>query len=280
MSKGIIVLAQNSEKTNYVDQACALALSIKHTNPNIPVSIITDDNIEEYAVELFDNIIPIPWGDLANKSNWKVENRWKIYHCSPYNETIVLDTDMIVLQDIDHWWSFLKNYEVFFTTNVMTYRNTLLTSDFYRKTFNANNLPNFYSGFHYFKKSEFAHQFYSYLELVMNNWKQFYDIFLPIERPQHVSVDVCAAIVSLLLDCTDKISNPLATIPYFIHMKPHAQDWVTPTMYWQDNVNAYVSNNCTIKIGNHLQSGILHYTEKNFLENTNIIKKYRGLLNV
>ena len=95
MSKGIIVLAQNSEKTNYVDQACALALSIKHTNPNIPVSIITDDIIEEYAVELFDKIIPIPWGDLANKSNWKVENRWKIYHCSPYDETIVLDTDIV-----------------------------------------------------------------------------------------------------------------------------------------------------------------------------------------
>ena len=280
MSNGILVLAQNSEKVNYVDQACALALSIKKSNPTTPISIITDDIIEEYAVNLFDKIIPIPWGDLANKSNWKIENRWKIYHCSPYNETIVLDTDMIVLQDISHWWKFLKNYDVFFTTNVMTYRDTLLTSNFYRKTFESNNLPNFYSGFHYFKKSDFAHQFYTYLELVMNEWKKFYDIFLLTNCPQNVSVDVCAAIVAVLLDCVDNVSNRLAKIPYFIHMKPQAQDWTTPSMYWQDSVNAYVSNDGSIKIGNHLQSGILHYTEKNFLENTNIIKKYRELLNV
>ena len=280
MSNGILVLAQNSEKVNYVDQACALALSIKKSNPTTPISIITDDIIEEYAVNLFDKIIPIPWGDLANKSNWKIENRWKIYHCSPYNETIVLDTDMIVLEDISYWWNSLKKFDVYFTTNVKTYRNTKITSEFYRKTFTANNLPNFYSGLHYFKKNNFAHQFYTYLEIVMCNWKQFYNIFLPLEQPQHVSVDVCAAIVAVLLDCVDNISDPRAIVPYFTHMKAHAQDWESPTSQWQDKVSAYVSLDGTIKIGNHLQSGILHYTEKNFLENTNIIKKYRELLNV
>ena len=49
----------------------------------------------------FDQIIPIPFGDAADDSEWKVENRWKIYHASPYDETIVMDTDMLVLQNID-----------------------------------------------------------------------------------------------------------------------------------------------------------------------------------
>ena len=280
MNRGIVVLAQNTEKTNYVNQAYALALSIKKTNPTTCISIITDDIVEDYVAKLFDNIIPIPWGDLANKSNWKIENRWKIYHCSPYDETIVLDTDMIILEDISHWWNSLKKFDVYFTTNVKTYRSTNITSDFYRKTFSANNLPNFYSGLHYFKKNDFAHQFYTHLELVMRNWKEFYDIFLPLEQPQHVSVDVCAAIVAVLLDCVSKISDPNATIPYFTHMKSHAQDWETPTSQWQDKVSAYVSLDGSIKIGNHIQSGILHYTEKNFLEKTSIIEKYRELLNV
>ena len=40
---------------------------------------------------VFDNIIPIPWGNLAKNSDWKIENRWKLYHLSPYEHTIVMD---------------------------------------------------------------------------------------------------------------------------------------------------------------------------------------------
>ena len=155
MSKGILVLAQNNENTNYVEQACLLAMSLSSNDSSL-ISIVTDDDVPKEYQHLFDNIIPIPFGDSATDSSWKIENRWKLYHASPYDETIVMDTDMIILQNIDTWWKFLSNYEVFFTNSVLTYRNTIADTSYYRKTFIENDLPNVFAGFHYFKQCNFA----------------------------------------------------------------------------------------------------------------------------
>ena len=99
MSNGIVVLAQNLPDVNYVNQAELLAMSLKDTNPKTKISIVTNNEVE--FKQLFDKIIPIPWNDDAEFSKWKIENRWKVYHASPYDETIVMDTDMLVLQNID-----------------------------------------------------------------------------------------------------------------------------------------------------------------------------------
>jgi len=105
MSKGFCLLAQNNSTTDYVKQAYALALSIHKFNKDQKVSIITDDPIPEEYRSVFDQIIPIPFIDDADHSDWKIENRWKVYHATPYDETIVMDVDMLVLSDISHWWT-------------------------------------------------------------------------------------------------------------------------------------------------------------------------------
>ena len=279
MSKGIVVLAQNNDAVDYVQQACLLAMSIKVTNPTDKISVITNDAVPDCYVELFDQIIPIPFSDDAENSDWKIENRWKIYHASPYEKTLVLDTDMLVLQDISAWWEFLDRYEIYFTTNVYTYRQDLVHSDFYRKTFTANNLPNLYTGLHYFKKSNTAKEFYSWVELITQNWELFYGKFAKEHYPGRPSMDVTAAIAAMILDCEREITNSKTKIPTFTHMKPQIQNWKTTKTNWQDCVDTYVSSECDIVIGNHLQTGIFHYTENNFVTET-IINRYRTLLNV
>ena len=279
MSQGIVVLAQNSKETNYVEQACLLAMSLGATNPNTKISVITDDIVPDDYKKLFDQIIPIPYGDAAQNSDWKIENRWKIYHATPYEKTMVLDTDMLVLQDLTSWWNFLDHYEVFFTTNVYDYRKNLITSDYYRKTFTANELPNLYSGLHYFKKCDFALEFYKWLEIITNNWELFYGKFAKENYPGRCSIDVSAAIAAKILDCTEQITNKNASFPSFTHMKPQIQGWKDPKAKWQNCVGTYISRNCDIKLGNFLQSGILHYTEDDFVNET-IINRYRNLLHV
>ena len=279
MDKGIVVLAQNNETDNYVDQACLLAMSLCTHNPDTKISIVTNDEVPNK--NLFDQIIPIPYGDHAETSEWKVENRWKLYHASPYNETIVMDTDMLVLQNIDVWWDFLSNYDIFFTNKVLNYRGTPSDTEFYRRTFIDSNLPNLFSGLHYFKKCEFAQDFYSWLELVVNNWETFYEQqLMPQSRPKQVSIDVCASIVAKILDCEDEITNRISSLPTFVHMKAHCQDWKDVESSWLDKVGFYISKDCNIKIGNFIQTGILHYTENSFLEKTPVVERYRSLLNV
>ena len=280
MSKGIVVLAQNNETDNYVEQSALLAMSLRYHN-DVPISLITNDQVPEEYVSLFDKIIPIPFGDSAEDSEWKVENRWKIYHASPYDETIVMDTDMLVLQNIDVWWNFLSNYEVFYTSNVLTYKGETANTSYYRKTFIDNELPNLFCGLHYFKKSDFAQQFYTWLELVVNNWETFYEQqLLASSRPTHVSMDVCTAIVTKILDCESVITNKVAKFPSFTHMKPYCQGWNTVQTSWQDQIGVYISKDGSTKLGNYAQTGILHYTEKDFVEKSPALERYRRLANV
>ena len=82
LDRGIVVVAQNNSDYNYVEQAVALALSAKK-HSNIPVSIMTDNEVPAGYRQYFDKVLPIEWGDMAIESDWKVENRWKVYHQSP-----------------------------------------------------------------------------------------------------------------------------------------------------------------------------------------------------
>lgn len=280
MTKGIVVLAQNNANDDYVEQACVLAMSLQaHNNTNI--SIVTNDTVPLEYQNLFDQIIPIPFTDNAVNSDWKIENRWKLYHASPYEETIVMDTDMLVLQNIDTWWDFLNNYELFFTSNVLNYRGERADTSYYRRAFADNNLPNLFSGLHYFKKCEFAQEFYAWLELVVNNWQAFYEQHLTAAtRPAHMSIDVCAAIVTRILDCEDTITNKIAKFPSFTHMKAYCQGWNEVQSSWQDQVGVYMNKGTSVKIGNYAQTGILHYTEKDFLEVSPVIERYKEFLDV
>ena len=280
MSKGIVVLAQNNTNDDYVLQACLLAMSLQTYN-DTKISLITNDIVPNNYISLFDQIIPIPFNDSADTSEWKIENRWKIYHASPYDETIVMDTDMLVLQNIDIWWKFLSNYEMFFVNSVLNYRGEIADTRYYRQTFIKNNLPNLFAGFHYFKKCVFSQEFYAWLELIVNNWEAFYEQHLEVSsRPKHMSIDVCSAIVTRILDCEDKITNNHVKFPSFTHMKTRCQDWAEIPSSWQDQMGIYVSKDGSIKIGNYVQTGILHYTEKDFLEKSPAFERYRSLANV
>lgn len=273
MTKGIIVLAQNTDSIDYVRQAYALALSLK-LSQTVPVniSIITNDSVPQEYRSMFDNIIEIPWGDSSPDSRFKVENRWKIYHASPYDRTLVLDTDMLVLDDLSSVWSTFENYKVYYTSKVQTYRNEPVTSDFYRMAFTANDLPNLYSALHYFEKSEFAKEFYSWLELITNNWELFYGKYVSEHYPSRASMDVTAAVTAKILDVENSITNSKHDPVLFTHMKSHVQNWKQPPDSWLTAVAAYFNDSCQLKIGNFQQTGIFHYTEKEFLTDSMIRK--------
>ena len=154
MSKGYLILAVGDE---YIKQACLCAMSIKKTQTISSVSIVTDTKIPKEYKSLFDNIIDVPW---VEEQRYAIEHRWKLYHVSPYEETVVIDSDMLFLSDVSHYWQLLQNYDLYFTQNVKTYRGEIVTNNYYREAFTINDLPNVYFGYHYFKKSNLALEFY------------------------------------------------------------------------------------------------------------------------
>lgn len=277
MTVNVTFLAQNSD-INYVNQAYACAMSIKHTTPDSKICIITNDVIDERFKQVFDYVIPIPWGDMADGVSWKIQNRWKIYHVVPFEETIVLDTDMLVLENLNPLWESLRKYNVFYTTEVTDYRNYTITNDYYRKTFTKNSLKNIYSGLHYFKKNEWSKEFYETLEIVVKNWKTFYSKFAKgIDSQKFLSMDLCVAITIKILE-SEKVVTDLTKTPRFVHMKSKVQGWNSNTPEnWMLNINSYLTEKLELYVGNYKQRGIFHYTVDEFLTH-DIIKTYEKKL--
>ena len=262
MSKGHVFLAQNSD-VDYVTQAYALALSIKHNNAiNNQTCLITNNTVPHEYRHAFDHVVEIPWKDDAKDSKWKIENRWKIINASPFKETLVYDTDMLLLSSNDHWWNLLKNTDVSLTASVVDYKGRVINNDFYRKTFTANSLPNVYVGVHYFKKNKRSFEFYKWLEIITKNYEEFYNKFLPNHKQRFCSMDVNAALAVKFMQAEGEFLNSPIT---FTHMKPAIQGWATAPSSWKNVVGSYFNKDKTLIVGNFLQLGVFHYTEDMFL---------------
>jgi hypothetical protein len=274
VSRGFLVLAQNTEDVDYVRQAYALALSIRNSQTTTNISLVTDDPVPEEYQPVFDNIIPIPFGNTETTTPYRAENRWKLYHATPYEETIVLDTDMLLLEDISAWWTYCSNYDIKYTNKIRNYKMEVVEDRVHRKAFVANHLTSPYSALHYFKKSQTAYEFYRVLEFVCNNWEWCWNKFAPEQYQNWLSMDLAAAIAIEITGMHEQvldINSPLE----FVHMKTHLQNWKINSSSWQDFVLTNFGN--TLSVSNIPQHKVFHYVEKDFLSDE-IIDKLKGTL--
>lgn len=262
--KGYVILAQNNDVTNYVQQAYLLAMSIKRTQKIKNVSLVTNDTVPDEYILAFDKIIPIPFDDHAVNSTWKVENRWKVYHASPYFETIVFDADMIVLDSLESCWKFAKDRELCFTSRVTNYKGQVINDLTYRKMFIDNDLPNLYSGMFYFKKTELVETFFKLLEYITYNWERFFFEVAPKNSQNFFSIDVAASIATKILGIDDIVVHPNSPFT-FIHMKPALQGWMPVPESCYTRVPAMFNSKNEMFIGNYKQRGVFHYVDDQFL---------------
>lgn len=275
--RGYLTFAQNS-KDDYLRMAYALALSLKLTQSevsNLSVAVTPGQKIPAKYREVFDHVIEIPNRDLAAKSSWKLENEWKAFHITPYQQTVKLGADMLFFSDVSEWWQTFKGLDFLPTIQVQTHRGELTNSLHYRKTFKESGLPNLYSDFVFFKQSKMALEFYLMVEAIFRNWKQFFMEFLDgWNRPTYVSTDVVYALAAKILDL--KLSN--ISTPTFTHMKPEIIG-MNSQSFWTEFLRVDFTKDCECKIGNYRQTLPLHYHEKWFLTDS-MIEKYERKLGV
>jgi len=273
MSKGYICIAQNNDTVDYLQQAYALALNLKLTQSSVSnLSVCVDSHtkslIKPKHKDVFDNIIDIPWEDDAQKQSWKINNKWKYFYMTPYDETVILDTDMIFPTDVSYWWDELAAHDVWATTNVRTYRGDIVTSDYYRKYFVKNNLPNVYTAFFYFKKSDLAAELFAMIEMIFQHWQRFFYKYMPAGKPDWLSGDVAYALAMQLLGIEHEcIKTNVNSFPTFVHMKSHVQDLPSSQIdeKWTNTLPTYYDTYSNFKIGNFQQLYPFHYVEKDWM---------------
>lgn len=273
-NKGYICVVQNNKTTNYLQLAYALALSIKKTQKEVnKLSIITDiKDIPIYMQKIFDNIIFIK-NDRAKNKNWKLDNIIDLYDYTPYNETIMLDSDMLFLSNIDHWWKFLSLKDIWFTTKIKNYQNNYcLENTIYRQEFIKNKIPSVYNAFFYFKKSSNAEELFNMVKIIHKNWDFFCNKYLFKLKPKVFSTDVAFSLAIKLLGFTEIATFPNVSFPYFTHMKTQNQGWDLTQIKYNEDWTKIVdvsydefNNSLGIKISTVRQLGILHYHVKTFL---------------
>lgn len=270
-NRGYFAIAQG---TAYQRFAYALALSLKLSQSRVDkLSIgVTPEEINMVPAkyrEVFDEVVEIPWKDHAADSEWKLENEWKTIYMTPYDETVKLDADMLFLSDVSNWWDYLTESDGVFATRPRTYRGEIITSDYYRKVFTENDLPNIYTACFYFKKNELNFELFKLAEFIFNNWQRcFYEFLQPEHRPRVVSTDVVFAIAAKIMDYQSY--NKLATVdvPTFVHMKSRLQHWPEDQFMsedWTQMINSYFSRDCQLRIGSYIQHLPFHYHVKNFV---------------
>lgn len=274
MNFGYLLVVSSSDSADYLQMAYALALSIKNTQKEgyDKVALVTDDpekvkNLNSAWV--FDHVI-----------EWDKETFWDgrswMDKLTPFEYTVCLDADMLFMRDYSHWIDyFVKNSELYVANTAYTYRGELVTSDEYRKTFTKNELPNMYSFYTFFKKdSELANEFFTLGRYIIKNPTEFSNIFLTAHKPKIVGTDEAFALVSKILDITDKISYPLE-FPKVVHLKPLVQNWPWPAALVSDHQGLYLNGSGQLKIGNYQQHSIVHYVEKDFinLERINLLEE-------
>lgn len=269
MNFGYLIVISKNKDVDYLRLAYALALSIKNTQKEgyEKVALITDD---VQSVKKLKS----PW--VFNRViKWNKEKHWDgrswMDELSPWDHTVCLDADMLFLRDYSHWIDyFVENTELYVPNKAYTYRNELVTSDYYRKAFTLNELPNLYSFFTFFKKnSSMAKEFFTLGRYIIKNPDRFKNLFLKKYKPRVVGTDEAFALASKILGITEQISYPLE-FPKVVHFKPMIQNWPWPAMTVSDHVGFYLDLNGNLKIGNYQQDSIIHYNEKTLITDETI----------
>lgn len=258
MSRGFVIMAQNTTAVDYVKCAETLAMSIYKVMPKAKVSIITNDIVDNTK---FDQIIPLPYGDLDKDGKWKLINDWQVYEASPYDETIKLESDMIIPRDIMHWFDVCGKQDLVLCTTIRNLKQEISTVRGYRRFIDENKLPDVYNAITYFKKSETAKTFFEIVRNVFENWEDFKRT-LKCNPQEPASTDWVYSIAAHIIG-KEKTTLPTFTEMSMIHMKQFING--NPTENWTDTF-VYECLPDQIRVQTVPQLYPFHYHIKNFCD--------------
>lgn len=163
------MFAFNSPKYNYYKMAVATAKRINHYL-NIPVTIVTDDESIEDLNYTFDKTIIIA-PDKNNKRDWGPwynKGRYQAYEFSPYDETILLDTDYMV--NSNKLLSIFNYYDDFCCHNTTNYLMQPGPSEELLSVFSFSTL---WATVVAFRKTNRSKQIFECLKMVQENFEHY-----------------------------------------------------------------------------------------------------------
>jgi len=187
MSKGVVLIANNNGTVDYVKQAIYCAGRIKKYL-NLPVTLITDseDYVSKIAHDVFDKVISTDYRNVENKKFYfdgalshkilmfKNYSRSTAYHLSPYDKTILMDTDYILSNSI------LNNcFDM--DSNLMMYKESVdiaqVRDEREFEYISDKGIDFYWATVVYFEKNEKNDIYFNLIDHIEENWNYYQSIY-------------------------------------------------------------------------------------------------------
>ena len=247
--RGYLIPAIDTDSVDYLSCAVQLARSIRQWHPDANISVLT---VKRCSDPVFDHVIPLPYGDLGGYAN-----DWQCFAASPYRQTIKLEADMIAAGPVDHWWTLFELRDVVISQACRTYRDEPAQSRFYRKCFDANNLPDVYNAITYWRLSSTAKEFFDLVRAIFENWDEYKKLLKFAE--DSASTDVVYAMAAQIMG-PERVTLPAGLGPSIVHMKRHIN-----SLHGEDWTRELIWENDPFRINTIAQWGFVHYHTKEWM---------------
>jgi len=184
MTTGAVIFAQNNLTIDYIKLSIFAASRVKQYL-EIPVSIVTDSKeylLNKFPDHPFDQIIEIEFspsnqtkkfydGSLESKNlPWKNEARSTIYDLTPYDRTLVIDSDYIINSKIlKH--ALNNNYDFQIYRNSFDLAVDRSSAEF--KRINQYSIPFYWATVFVFQKNIVTESFFNLISYIKENWSYF-----------------------------------------------------------------------------------------------------------
>jgi len=195
MSRGILLFAHNNRQIDYGKIALANSCLIKNNMKNNHITLITDTGTKEWLDKSYsndmlskyiDNIVVTKRRQLNNPKRFydtrytKVNetfyniNRDECYQLTPYDETLVIDVDYLICNNLlDQCWSL--DYDLQINSES---RDLFSERSFDEFNYISDQGPKFYwATAFYFRKSEESKIFFNLLETIKSNYLYFKTLY-------------------------------------------------------------------------------------------------------
>lgn len=194
-SRGTIIFAHNNDEIDHAKLALCAALLVKKNLREKTTCLMADEGTiswlqqsqdEKLLKQAFDHIVEVPLSDkgetvtlydtpwTARTVPWRVQSRLEAYDLSPFDETLLIDNDYLVMNNrLDLLWGSYDDYAM--TTRGLTLENREYTPE--EQWLDPSTIRRYRTTALWFRKSPAAEALFDLARHVHNNWEHYQNVY-------------------------------------------------------------------------------------------------------